>query len=254
MGFDLSGKVAVVTGAGSGIGRSCAQLLAAAGAEVVVADLADTAHETVRLITEAGGRATASVGDVSDEETAAALIAGAAAGGRLDVLVNNAGVMDLFAGAADVDTAMWERCLRVNATAPFFLTRAALPVMLEGGAGSIVNVASEAGIRGGAAGAAYTASKHAVVGLTRNTAFVYAQRGIRCNAVCPGGVETNIMSSIDPTRIHQEGMAALGPVHQTARGTATPEQIASLVLYLASDESANVNGAIIPNDGGWSAG
>ena len=162
--------------------------------------------------------------------------------------------MDLFAGVGETETALWERVMRVNVTAPFYLMRAAVRHMVEAGTGSIVNVASEAGIRGAAAGAAYTSSKHAMVGLTRNTAFTYAKTGVRCNAICPGGVETNIMSSIDPTKINQAGMGALGPVHATSIRMAKSEEIASLALYLVSDEAVNVNGAIIPNDGGWSAG
>lgn len=168
--------------------------------------------------------------------------------------MNNAGVMDVFAGAGETDDATWERCLRVNLTAPFLLTRAVLPSMLEAGGGSIVNIASEAGIRGAAAGAAYTASKHGVVGLTRNTAYVYARQGVRTNAVLPGGVATNIMDSIDPSKIDQAGMGAITPVHQTAIRNAEPAELAALVAFLIADESSNVNGAIIPSDGGWSAG
>ncbi len=252
--FDLSGKTIVITGAGSGIGRATAEMMAAAGATIVVSDIADTAHETVKLITDAGGSARAVVGDISDEATADAIIADAMKDGHIDGLVNNAGVMDLFAGVGETETALWERVMRVNVTAPFYLMRAAVRHMVEAGTGSIVNVASEAGIRGAAAGAAYTSSKHAMVGLTRNTAFTYAKTGVRCNAICPGGVETNIMSSIDPTKINQAGMGALGPVHATSIRMAKSEEIASLALYLVSDEAVNVNGAIIPNDGGWSAG
>lgn len=124
----------------------------------------------------------------------------------------------------------------------------------EAGGGSIVNIASEAGIRGAAAGAAYTASKHGVVGLTRNTAYVYARQGVRTNAVLPGGVATNIMDSIDPSKIDQAGMGAITPVHQTAIRNAEPTELAALVAFLIADESSNVNGAIIPSDGGWSAG
>ena len=235
--------------------RASALQVAALGAHAVVSDLnAETAGETVRLIEEAGGSASASVGDISDPAVVDAVVAEAAAHGPLRGLVNNAGVMDVFAGAGETDDATWERCLRVNLTAPFLLTRAVLPSMLEAGGGSIVNIASEAGIRGAAAGAAYTASKHGLVGLTRNTAYVYARRGVRTNAVLPGGVATNIMDSIDPSKIDQAGMGAITPVHQTAIRNAEPAELAALVAFLIADESSNVNGAIIPSDGGWSAG
>lgn len=251
----LSDRTVIVTGGGSGIGRATAELLAAGGAHVVVADLADgPANETVEAITAAGGRASAVIGDIADTDVVDRVVAEAAAHAPVLGLVNNAGIMDLFSGAGETDDATWERCLRVNATAPFLLTRAVLPGMRDAGRGSIVNVASEAGLRGAAAGAAYTASKHAVVGLTKNTAFRYAKEGVRCNAVMPGGVETNIMASIDPTKIDQEGLGALGAVHGSAVRTAQAIEVANLIAFLVADEASNVSGAIIPCDAGWSAG
>jgi NAD(P)-dependent dehydrogenase (short-subunit alcohol dehydrogenase family) len=239
MPLTLSDRVVIITGAGSGIGRAAALQAAAAGAHVVVADLNEgAAAETVELITQAGGAASASAGDVADQATVHRIVADASTHGKIGGLVNNAGVMDLFAGAAETDDATWERCIRVNLTAPFLLVRAVLPHLLEAGTGSIVNIASEAGVRGAAAGAAYT----------------YGKRGIRSNAVLPGGVETNIMSSIDPSKINQDGLGAIGPVHQSAVRNAKPDEIAALVTFLLADEAINVNGAIVPSDGGWSAG
>lgn len=251
MSLTLNDRVVIITGAGSGIGRATARQLAEAGAHVVVADMnQEAADETVSLITESGGAASAFVGDISDQATVDGLVEEARKHGPLKGLVNNAGVMDLFAGAGETDDATWERCLRVNLTAPFLLTRAVLPHMLKQGGGSIVNLSSAAGMRG----AAYTASKHGVVGLTRNTAYTYAKRGVRANAVLPGGVATNIMSSVDPSRIDQEGMAAIGPVHASAVRNAEADELAALMVFLLADEAGNVNGAIIPDDGGWSAG
>lgn len=252
--FELTGKTVVVTGAGSGIGRATALMAASQGATVVVADIADSAHETVTQITDAGGSARAAVGDISDPAVAEALIADADADGTLWGLVNNAGVMDLFSGVAKVDDGTWERCLRVNLTAPMYLMRAAVPRMVANGGGSIVNVSSEAGIRGAAAGAAYTASKHGLIGLTRNTAYMYGKAGVRCNAIMPGGVETNIMASIDQSKLDMEGLGVLGAVHASALRNAKPDELAALVVFLLAVEASNVNGALIANDGGWSAG
>ncbi|WP_425847096.1 SDR family NAD(P)-dependent oxidoreductase [Agrococcus sp. TSP3-2-1] len=253
--IDLTGKVAVITGGGSGIGRATAQLFAELGAKVVVSDIAQTADETVASIEGAGGTASAMIGDIGDVAVADSVVAAAVERyGRLDVLVNNAGIMDHFAGAANVEDALWDRIMRVNLDAPFYLTRAALKVMLPQGSGSIVNVSSAAGIRGAAAGAAYTASKHGLVGLTRNTAYMYGKQGIRANAICPGGVATNVMTEDVQRGIDHDGLAALGPIHQGALRNAEPIEQANLAAFLASDAASNVNGAIIPNDGGWAAG
>ena len=253
--IDLTGKVAVITGGGSGIGRTTSELFARLGAQVVVSDIAETANETVAGIEQAGGTASAHIGDIGDAAVTDAIVAAAVERhGKLDVLVNNAGIMDHFAGAAAVDDALWDRVLRVNLSAPFYLTRAALRVMLPQGSGSIVNIASEAGIRGAAAGAAYTASKHGLIGLTRNTAYVYAKQGIRANAICPGGVETNVMTPDIQQHMDMEGLGAITPVHQSAMRVAQPIEQANLAAFLVSDAASNVSGAIIPNDGGWSAG
>ena len=136
-----------------------------------------------------------------------------------------------------------------------YLTRAALPVMLERGGGAIVNVGSAASLRGGAAGAAYTASKHGLIGLTVNTAYTYARQNIRCNAACPGGVETNIMATADMSAMDPEhGLAAITPIHQSAVRNAKPEELAQVIAFLVSDAASDVNGAVIPVDAGWAAG
>lgn len=158
--------------------------------------------------------------------------------------------MDGFLPTAELDDDVWDRILAVNLTAVMRLTRAALPSMITAGKGSIVNVSSEAGLRGSAAGTAYTTSKHAVNGFTVSTAFFYAPAGVRCNAVAPGAVATSIEA---PFRSHYAG-DRLGPYLQTnVPPIATAQQLAAAITWLLSDDSANVTGAILPSDGGWSA-
>ncbi len=248
----LEGKVAVVTGAGSGMGRAMAKRFVEEGASVVAADWhADAACEAAK---EIGGRIVAFTANVGIEAEATAMVEKAvSAFGRIDILVNNAGVMDLFQSVADVDNDTWRRVMSVNVDGPMFAMRKAVPLMLAQGSGVIVNVASVAGLGGGSAGAAYTASKHALIGLTRSTAFQYAKTGLRCNAIASGGVETNIMQSIDPSKIDQAALQRLGTYHAVNPGMLQPIDLANLALFLASDEARHVNGAIIPADMGWRA-
>jgi NAD(P)-dependent dehydrogenase (short-subunit alcohol dehydrogenase family) len=238
-------QTAIVTGAGSGIGRAVAVRLAAEGATVVAADVSEERLDA--LAAELGEAVTTVVGDVSRQEVVDEIATAAA--GRIDVLANVAGIMDGFLPLHEVDDATWERVLGVNLTGPMRLTRAVLPAMLEAGAGTIVNVASEAALRGSAAGVAYTTSKHAVLGLTRSTAVVYGRSGIRCNAVCPGAVATNI----EAASRSEMGMATLAPYFANIPSVATPEQLAATICWLASADSANVNGVVLASDGGWSA-
>ncbi|WP_336214177.1 SDR family NAD(P)-dependent oxidoreductase [Nonomuraea sp. LPB2021202275-12-8] len=239
----------IVTGAGSGIGRATALAFAAQGAPVLIADLnAEGAAQTAKL---ADGPTVTVVGDLSEQAVVDRVVATAAEEfGGITTLINNAGVMDSMSPVGQVGDAEWERIIRINLTAPFMLTRAALPHLLAGGGGTIVNVASEAGLRGSAAGAAYTAAKHGVIGLTRSLAVTYRERGLRTNAVAPGGVVTSIMSGLS---LNQEGMDVLLPFHGAAGRIAEPEQIAAAIMFLASDAAAHVNGVILPVDWGWSA-
>jgi NAD(P)-dependent dehydrogenase (short-subunit alcohol dehydrogenase family) len=161
--------------------------------------------------------------------------------------------MDLNQGVGEVTDEMWQRVMGINVNGPMYLSRRAIPIMAKQGGGSIINTASVAGTGGGAAGAAYTVSKHALVGLTRNTAWMYGPKGIRCNAVACGGVETNIVASIDTSKMDPEGTKRTGVFIAAMPGMLKPTDIANLALFLASDESRNINGAIIPADAGWSA-
>ena len=251
----LQGKVAVITGAGSGMGRAMASLFAAEGASVVAAEWnAEALAQVVAEVTAAGGTITGVEGNVAVEADCDAIIACAVdTYGRLDVLCNNAGVMDTNQAVAELSNEMWERVLGINLNGPMFLSRKAVPIMLGQGGGSIVNTASLAGLGGGAAGVAYTVSKHGLIGMTRNTAFVYGPEGVRCNAIAAGAVETNIMASIDPTKMDQKASARYGTWYAAIPGQLKSEDIANLALFLASDESKMINGAIIPADAGWSA-
>ena len=248
----IKDKVAVVTGAGSGMGLAIAKLFVAEGAKVVAADW--HADAVSAAASEIGGPIVPVTANVAIEADCVAMVDKAVSKfGRIDILVNNAGVMDLFQSVADVDNETWRRVLSVNLDGPMFAMRRAVPLMLAQGGGTIVNIASVAGLGGGSAGAAYTASKHALIGLGQSTAFQYAKLGLRCNTVASGGVATNIMQSVDPARLDQAALGRLGAYHATNPGMLEPIDIANLVLFLASDEARHINGAVIPADMGWRA-
>jgi NAD(P)-dependent dehydrogenase (short-subunit alcohol dehydrogenase family) len=193
-------------------------------------------------------------GNIAEQATAEGLIELAMSTyGRLDILCNNAGVMDYMQGVGELSDDIWRRVLSINLDGPMFASRKAIPHMIAQGSGSIINTASTAGISGAAAGAAYTASKHALVGLTRNTAWMYASKGIRCNAICPGGTATNIAETMPADRMDAEGSARAGAYAALIPAFLEPGDIADLALFLASDESRHINGAIIPADAGWTA-
>ena len=243
----FAGRTAIVTGAGSGIGRATALRLAAEGARVVAADV--VAERLDALVAEHPDLDLVPVvGDITGEDGARSVVD--AAGGRVDALANVAGIMDAFLPPAEVDDATWDRVLAVNLTAPMRLIRAVLPAMLEAGGGAIVNVSSEASLRASASGVAYTASKHAVNGLTKSVAVFHGEQGIRCNAVAPGAVATNIEA---PMR-SEHAARVVGPILATVvPAPATAEQLAASITWLLSDDAANVNGVVLPSDGGWSA-
>jgi len=239
-------KTIIVTGAGSGIGRATATRIAHEGGRVIATDV--VAERLDALREELSGLAVETVvGDVSAPDTIAALIA--AAGDHVDGLANVAGIMDAFLPPSEVDDATWDRVLSVNLTGPMRLTRAVLPLMIAAGGGAIVNVASEAALRGSTAGAAYTSSKHAIAGFTKSVAFFHGPQGIRANAVAPGAVATNIEAPMGSAY----AAGRVGPLLQVVvPPVAQPEQLAAAIAWLLSDDSANVNGVLLPSDGGWS--
>ncbi|NQX13098.1 SDR family NAD(P)-dependent oxidoreductase [Microbacteriaceae bacterium VKM Ac-2855] len=242
----FAGKTAIVTGAGSGIGRATATRLAREGARVIATDIVE--QRLADLTAELAAFDVVTVaGDVALPETITALLE--AADGRVDLLANVAGIMDAFLPPSEIDDATWERVFTVNVTGPMRLTRAVLPLMIAAGRGSIVNVASEASLRASASGAAYTASKHAIAGYTKSVAFFHGPQGIRANAVAPGSVLTNIEA---PFR-SEYAARRVGPILQNVvPAPAAPEQLAAAITWLLSDDSLNVNGVLLPSDGGWS--
>ncbi|PJI91179.1 SDR family NAD(P)-dependent oxidoreductase [Luteimicrobium subarcticum] len=242
----FAGRTVVVTGAGSGIGRATASRVAREGGRVVAVDVA--ADRLADLVAElAGADVVTVVGDITLQEDVDAIVA--AAGDRIDGLANVAGINDDFSPLHETSDATWDRVLGVNLTGTFRLTRAVLPVMLTAGRGSVVNVASEAGLRGNASGNAYTVSKHAVVGLTRSAAFMYGPQGVRVNAVAPGGVATGIPF---PPHVSEAGSARLRPFQAAIPSLATADQLAASITFLLSDDGVNLNGVVLPSDGGWS--
>lgn len=253
---DLSGRTALITGAGSGMGRAMALTFARNGAEIMVCDLiAERVEETIALIEADSGKAYPGIGDVSDEAAVEAIVAAAIERwGRIDILCNNAGVMDRMQFLGDVSTELWRKIFSVNVDGVFFMLRAVLPHMQRAKRGCIVNTASEAGLRGGGAGGAYVASKHAVVGLTKSVAWNHAPDGIRCNAICPGATDTNITGGLGVDYFDAGGFARALPVMGLCERFSGPQAQANAALFLVSDMAYFVNGAIVPVDAGWSAG
>ncbi|GAB2831172.1 SDR family NAD(P)-dependent oxidoreductase [Microbacterium insulae] len=242
----FSGRTVIVTGAGSGIGRATASRIAREGGRIIAVDV--SAERLDEFVAEhAGADVVPLVADITDDESVARIVE--AAGDTIDGLANIAGIMDDMTPVGDVTDVVWQRVFRVNVEGTMRLMRAVVPVMLAQGGGAIVNTASEAALRGSAAGVAYTASKHAVVGLTKSSAFMYGPSGIRVNAVAPGPTITNIEASfgspLGADRI-QTAMAVMpDPVEADA--------LAASITFLLSDDGVNVNGVVLASDGGWSA-
>ena len=241
----FDGRTVIVTGAASGIGRATATRIAREGGRVVAVDV--NAERLAELAGSLGGDLVTVVGDITKQANIDAIIA--AAGDRIDGLANVAGINDDFSPAGETSDAVWDRVIGINLTGPFKLLRATIPAMTAAGRGSVVNVASEAGLRGNASGNAYTVSKHGVIGLTRSAAFMYGPQGIRVNAVAPGGVATGIPM---PPSVSEAGSARLGPFQAAIPTLATAEQLAASITFLLSDDGVNITGAVLASDGGWS--
>lgn len=249
----LSGKVAIVTGAASGMGKAIAELYAKEGAKVIVSDInLEGADAVASAIESAGGTARAMKTNVAEREEIDQLIDTTVQEfGTLDILVNNAGIMDGFEPAGEIEDENWERIFAINTTAVMRATRKALPIFLEKGKGVIVNTASTGGLNGAHAGATYTASKHAVIGFTKNTGYMYADKGIRCNAIAPGGVATNIGASME--NVNELGASRTKAGQAVMPRAGQPEEIANVALFLASEDSSFINGTVITADAGWTA-
>jgi NAD(P)-dependent dehydrogenase (short-subunit alcohol dehydrogenase family) len=248
-GGSFVGKVAFVTGAGSGIGRATALAFAREGADVAVADVAEEANrETARRVEDIGVRSLAVRCDVTrSDEVESALQSVMNALGRLDAAFNNAGVEQAQVAAADIAEENWDRIVRINLGGVFLCMKHEIPLMLAQGAGAIVNTSSGAGVKGFRGQAAYTAAKHGVVGLTKSAALDYADRNIRINAVCPGIVDTEMMARFSgDTSEGRQAVIAQEPVGRMAR----PEEIAATVVWLCSDTASFVLGAALVVDGG----
>lgn len=248
-----SSRVVVITGGGGGIGRSLSEAFAAEGDHVIVIDRdAEAAAGTVKVVQEQGGTAFAMVADVSSstdaEQVCAAILE---KHGRVDVLCNNAAIRDHRLDAATLTPEVWEQVMGVNVTGSFLFSHYLLPSMLEREDGVIINMSSIGGIGGGRAGAAYTASKHAMIGLTKNIAFAFAEQGIRCNAICPGSVDTEFSAEFSKTSHPQANPRFTLAKALRPNGRIPTTDISAIAVFLASDHARAINGHALVADGGW---
>jgi NAD(P)-dependent dehydrogenase (short-subunit alcohol dehydrogenase family) len=246
----LLDKIAIVTGAAHGIGKAIAERFAQEGASVLIADIDDEAGEdAVAAIRARGGRASFQHVDVSDvsQVTATVKHASALGNGRIDVLCNNAAYLGQWHDVVAAPHEEWERCFQAGLLGAVHFTRAVVPLMVPRQSGAIVNIASVQGLVGARTSAAYTSMKHAMIGLTRSTAYDFASDNIRANALCPGAIATRIAASPgDEIYQRQISKTPLGRLGQ-------PREVAAAALFLASDEASYITGAVLPVDGGWTA-
>ncbi len=251
----LQNQVAIITGAASGLGKAIVMLYASEGARVVASDIDEEGLNTLKKeVSAKNGTVTTVIANMAKSEDIEKMVKVALdTYGTVDILVNNAGIMDNFYPAAEVTDQLWDRVMAINVTGPLKAMRSVLNIMLEKKSGVIINISSLGGLQGARAGAAYTASKHALIGLTKNTGFVYAKYGIRCNAIAPGSMATNIGATIDYSMIPPVVNERIMPGMALSPRTSDPSEVANIALFLASDEASFVNGTVVVADGGWSA-
>ncbi|KAK7448425.1 hypothetical protein VKT23_013688 [Stygiomarasmius scandens] len=257
----MEGKVAIITGASSGIGLATANAFLSSGWRVLGVDLS-AAPPSITENAAFKPKFYFLQTNITQQDAPKTIVSAcqSAFGSRIDALINVAGILDKNAGVDNLQDEDWDRVIAVNLTAPIKLMREVINVMKVQKSGCIVNVSSKAGMSGAVAGVAYTSSKHGLIGATKNTAWLYKEEGIRCNAICPGAVATNIASSVDFSKWDQFATEKFKSVQLTHWDPAAKSrdaiqdasQPADVILFLASDAARGVNGAIVPVDNAWS--
>jgi NAD(P)-dependent dehydrogenase (short-subunit alcohol dehydrogenase family) len=251
----LENKIALITGAGSGIGKEITLLFAKEGCKVIATDISEIRISELEKETSSfNGNVKLFHGDVCDTKHIDELVTNCLnAFGNIDILVNNAGIMDNFEAVDAVDDMEWHKVFNTNIHAPYHLMQRSVKLFLNKKSGNIINIASVGGLNGGRAGAAYTASKFALIGLTKNTGYLFAKKGIRCNAIAPGAIETNISETIDFSKMTEDIKDRIMPGMVLNPRNGKPLEIAKIALFLASEESSFINGSVIVADEGWTA-